>query len=843
MAKQGNQGAGNRLKGNKYSDEISLKALQEKLQIQREINDALGYENSIKKNVSNLEIDQIENSRKLRDLEFELNKALTFKNQHSQKTISKLKDQILKQKQVEKVLAKQAKILQKQTENYNAINSAISQWANANFGFGAAAGFMMESDKAVRSLVLELGLSGKNSELLRGNMQGAATYAQNLGASMADLAKIQLEFSNETQRTASLTQEQFKSVTNIGKGTALGVDQAGQLVGQFNLLGISIQESEKFVQGVVDSSERLGINATRVLKTIGKNFKVLNTFSFKDGVKGMAKMAEYAEMYKADINDSINSAKMARSLEGSIEMASQLNVLGGEFAKQNPFELLFLSRNDPAAYTKKLAEMTKGMVTLQKNSEGKMQLGISPQDQDRMRLAAEALGTTYENMAESALRLKKMQMAKQDILGLGSIDDKDKEMIASLSDIGENGKMQVMLKGHAKEVSKLTTNDIDLLKQQQITLQARAKDSQTFEEVLKNTMLEMKTALLPVLNLLNDGLKQFNSIKDAIGEDWVKRLGLAAVALTIASRTLGISLNPLKSLKGLFGGGASVGTALSGAGAGAAGIAALGAAALGAGAGIALAAMGIAKLAESIKELSGTQILGLAGVVLAIGGAISLVLVPAIGALGAAGTAGAIGLAVIGLAAAGIGVALWGVGEAAKGIGQGFKLAADGVGGLFDKFAAIPVSQLFAIAGGIYAIGGAMAALGAGGVVSLIGGGGALAMLLAISSQANNLVKVGGAFKEIGVVLNSSADQIERVEKAIMNISNAKMESDSIVSKLSDIFSKPLKVEFSDKKVAISTDITLQIDGQKLAKVTDVGREAIIQAMRQKQGTGSSKRL
>ena len=44
--------------------------------------------------------------------------------------------------------------------------------------------------------------------------------------------------------------------------------------------------------------------------------------------------------------------------------------MGGEFAKTDPFEILFLSRNDPAKMQEKLADMTKGLVSFRKMSDG-----------------------------------------------------------------------------------------------------------------------------------------------------------------------------------------------------------------------------------------------------------------------------------------------------------------------------------------------------------------------------------------------------------------------------------------------------------------------------------------
>lgn len=833
MAKQND-----RLSGN--SNEISLRALKEKLAIQKEINDALGYESLLHQKSSDVELQKLASTRQLNDLEKKLNIAVQHKNQYSEKTIKNIKKQIIEAKTIDKQLEKQVKNLKEQEKLYQQIGSKLQQFGSQNFGIGAMWGYLMDSDKAIKGLTLELGLSAGKTEQLRDNMTGAASYAAKMGVSMADLAKSQAAYTDETNKAVLLTTQEYKNIVNIGKGTALGVDAAGKLVGQFDLLGVSIKSSEKFVQGVVDSSERLGINATKVLKNISQNFKQLNTFSFKDGINGMAKMTQYSEKFKLDLNDSINSAKMAKSLEGAIEMASQLNVLGGEFAKTDPFELLFLSRNDPAKYTKKLADLTKGMATMVKTEDG-FTFDITAQDQDRLRQAADALGVSYENLAESARKVAQVQQIKRESLGL-NLTSEEKEYIEGISKFDDkSGKFYTMVNGVKKNLAQLSTSDIEVMKQQEKTLEARAKDSQTFDETFKNTVMELKSAVLPVLNLINDALGVFNNFKDWIGDTGMKWVGgllvggmALAKAFTIGKTVIGAGGGGIGKM--IAGGAGSSGGGIGGAAAGggsAKSIAAVGVAGAGIGVGVGAAALGVSKLATSLKDLDPKQIDALSSSLTSLGLIMGGVLLAGLVAVGIGGTTASIGLLAIGAAALGIGA---GIGIAATGIGS----MASGISELTQN---ADGTKLLGIAGGLAAIAAASTALGASGILSMVGGAGALGMILAISSQADNLMKVGDAFKSIGVVMNSNADQFERVENAILNIANAKLDSNGMFAELKELLSKPLKVEFADKSIAIKSDITLEINRERLVKVLDIGREAVVQTVRQQQGSSSARRL
>lgn len=826
---------------------LSTNALEEKARIMKEINESLGFESSFQKNIANTELERLAVARELEKLENRLNRHVSGRTKLSQTALANLKQRIIAAKTLDKQLENQLKTYRKQEKVVGDIKNSIASFADRNFGFGAMTGYIMEADKAIRGITLELGLSGGKADELRQNLQNAATYSQRLGVSIAELAKAQAAYSEETNRTVAMSEKELKLVSNIGKGTALGVDQAAKLVGQFDNLGVSIERSEKFVQGVVDSSERLGINATKVLKNLSQNFKTLNTFSFRDGIKGMAKMSEYSEKFKLDINDSINSAKMARSLEGAIEMASQLNVLGGEFAKSDPFELLFLSRNDPAEYAKKLAQLTKGMATMRKTEDG-FDFSVTAQDQDRLRLAADALGVSYENLAESARRVAQVQAMKKETLGL-NLTKEEQEYIEGIAKFDtKTGKFFATINGAQKDISKLAASDIKLLKQEQKTLQQRAIDSQNFEEVMKNTMLEMKSVLLPVLEGVNWVLQKINKLKDWMGEGWIKGIGGAAITLLAAGKLFN-AVGPMMSgiggmLKskggsmpspagggGLMGGGMQQvagkgGTAMAG------NLKAIGLAAAGAGVGIGAAAAGFGFLAKSLKDLNPEQLDALKFSIIGISIAVPLMAVSLV-LLGKAAEASVVGIAIITGALFGIGAA---IGIAGAGIGY----MSEGLANLSKSTSG---EQLLGIAGGIAAIGAATMSLGAGGIIGAIGGGGALAMILAIGSQAKNIERVGEAFKNIGVVLNANASQFEKVESAIKNIANTKLDSNSMFAELKSLLSKPLQVEFADKNISVKSDITLEINRERLVKVLDIGREAVIQSVRHQQGTSAARKL
>lgn len=686
-------------------------------------------------------------------------------------------------------------------------------------------------DKPIRETALQLGLGAEKSQQIRDSFYQALPKAAILGASMKDLAAIQQGYTEESGRAVALSGEQLMNITAIGKGTGVGVAEASKLVAQFELLGMNSEKSQETIQGIVDTTERMGVNSTKVLKSISSNFKELNKFAFKDGVNGMAKMAAYAEKFKISIDDSINSASMAKSLEGAITMASELQILGGEFAKADPFELLFLSRNDPAKYTQKLNEMTKGMASLTKTADG-FKIDVNPQDLDRLELAAKATGQDFGTMVQQAEKFAEIQEMNKQLMGT-AFSKQDRELIQSMAKLdSQSGIFKVL----GKDISKLSAKEVEALKIQQTTLKERAEASQTFEEKFNNTIDAMKYTLIPILDGINSIFDTIHPYLKGISEwmtkqpPWAKTMLKVIGGVAGAGIALGMAGSVLKSIPGIgllgklftsgkgiagaaenaVGAGGEGGAAIGGGGKGGFGAGAgVGAAALGMGAGVGVAAVGISKLADSMAKLKPEQVEALKMIAMTL--AISFPLA-------------AIGIALVGTAATAAWPVLLALGAAMLGIGAGIGIAAAGIGlmgdGLSKLFKEASLEKSLAVALGLGAVAAGMYALSAAGIGGLILGGGALGMILAIASQADELTKVGDAFKNIGVVMNGSADQFERVEKAITSIANAKTSSDSIFSDLKDILSKPLKVEFKDKNVVLNVNMTVELDSTAIAKKT-----------------------
>ncbi|MFW6242847.1 MAG: hypothetical protein ACOC2W_01685, partial [bacterium] len=455
---------------------------------------------------------------------------------------------------------KKIKKLEKYNQGLQASFNILKKTATLDF---PVMEYLLDFDKSVRETALNLGLSAQNAAQLRTNFEGAHQLSVRLGASSADLAQVQQSYADETGRAKMLSGALLEDIIRISQGTGMGTQQAGNLAGKFELIGYNAEASMNYIQNVVDMSERVGVNVGNVIENINTNFKRLQTYNFKHGVDGMSKMAIYSEKYKMDMTSVLDSMEKARGLEEVIGMAADLQVLGGQFASMaDPMAMLFESRNAPEEYTKRINEMTKGMVALQKTSEGYSFELASPMARDMLTKAADALGMSTEELTKQAFRQKELMEMRKEMLGMNLSSDQKKliEKVAQFDT--KTGKFTVTIGNEVHALTDMTKSQIQSLKTEQESLDKRAKNAQTFEDAYQATINELKTVLLPILRGINTAMTTFRpyiqKITDFLNEtpEWVSNFLVGVGALGVTGNIFKKSLTGIASFyKSLIPGG------------------------------------------------------------------------------------------------------------------------------------------------------------------------------------------------------------------------------------------------------------------------------------------------
>ena len=551
---------------------------------------------------------------------------------------------------------------------------AVSGFLKSKFELKDMWNYLQDIDGAIRKYQLSLGAAGEKADMIRKQTENSVNASARFGAGIKDIIELQSGLNDLTGKSNVFRGKEILDLVAITKGTGLQNEEVSKLVGNMMLFGSSIGDAKDLVQKTVNDTSKMGLNSSKVMKSLAANIDKMDNYRFQNGVEGLKKMVMSSEKFRFSIEGALAAADKFRTLEGLLEAGATMRVLGGEFAKMDEFKLSFLARNKPEEFAVEMAKLTKGMASFNKETGT---FDISDVDYDKLRVIAEATGREVGDLTKQARQFNQLEFAKKQIFA-GT--DEEKEMIAKLATFQKGSTIGTIQIGDKNvRLDQLTDKQISLYTQQQKTLEERAKDSQNFNESFENTITQLKSTLLPLLTYINKGLEKFNGMIDGFRDSTGALSGWAA-AIPIGGLLLGIGggaiiMGLTKGLFSLIGSGigkmfGGMGTTLGEGGVGVLSaslgtLAGIGIAAVGVGAGMYLAAKGVAALAEAFSKLSTGQMVGV-GVSLGILGASMLGIVALAPALGAA----AIPLlefgAAVALIGAGVGIAAAGIAEIVK---------------------------------------------------------------------------------------------------------------------------------------------------------------------------------
>lgn len=686
--------------------------------------------------------------------------------------------------------------------------------------------YLKESDKALKSVNISLGTSGALASTYRDNMMAAAHGVASLGGSLKDLAETQIGFTEETGKLAPLSESALKRSTAMSKAIGLGASESGKLVGNFNTIGYSAEDTASFVESTLNSSERMGISGTKVVKTLASNFDKINKYNFKGGVEAFKSMVQFSEKTKQNLDGVFNAAEKFRTIEGAIEASAELQTLGGAMANADGFQLGFLARNDPEQFAKEIHKMTEGIYSFDKASG---EFKASAVDLDRLRRMAEITGQDFNELSKEARKASETKFMSSKMFGLSK---DDKELVSQLATFDKTSKkFTVKLDGKDVDISKLTTDQLSLLKDQQKTLEERTKANQAFDEVYNNTLMELKTALLPILKGINWMFNQFNTFfgeSSGYFETLSKTilLGAGAIGVGVVAKmgTAKLKDKVIGNIGSVIGGGKGGGK-IGGNPIGnpidklpAAGdldskgnsLLKIGAAIAMIGAGIGVVATGIGYMADNFAKLNPEQMDGVLTALTGLGIGITV-----LGGLGM--------VAGPGLLAVGGGIAL---------IGAGIGIAATGIGYMASQFATLSNPDLgknvLSLAGGVASLAGSAA---------LFANPLSIAGLLGFTTAMHSLDNIGD-IKPLTDFMLAPKDNLVELRETINLLKGADLKGLSELKEmLSELSSKPLTVEFKDKDVKLNVNTTLMLDRDVLLKNLQIGKTATIEVVKLKRGT------
>jgi hypothetical protein len=366
-------------------------------------------------------------------------------------------------------------------------------------------GYYDKLDKTARSISVDVGMTAEQMMNLRHQAASAAVYTQKMGVHIADMLVGQKSYNDALGRTVVLSSQMMKDMVDIALGTDLGADGAGRMAASFEAFGYNMTDVKDLVETTFITNQKLGLNSSKVLKNIEGSLKTAQKYSFKDGAKNLAQMAQTATSVKMSMESVFGLSEKLFELEGAVELSAQLQVLGGSFAALgDPMQLIYQARNDMEGLQKSLIEATKGVAMFDKATG---EFKIPAMELQRLRKVAEATGISIDEMTESALTLARQEKALSQVKNLFAFEKEQRETIKNLAQLNKGtGKFEILVGDNMVLLENLSPENLKKAVGEQKRLADAATQRLTFFDKMKNLFEILKSGFAPIMDKVIEAL-------------------------------------------------------------------------------------------------------------------------------------------------------------------------------------------------------------------------------------------------------------------------------------------------------------------------------------------------
>lgn len=371
----------------------------------------------------------------------------------------------------------------------------------------------------------QLGIAGSLSKSIEANTIGAYQEIVKYGGEIDDIVESYNNLNDVSGRNINFTKEELESLSKINTVLGKNVSQ----IQKYSIeSGKNVLQLESMLNNMVKESGDMGINLSKAYDNLIQDIKVLDEFSFKNGLKGITKMAMNAERMRISVQSAMNATDSFLNIDDGIENVSQMQMLGGEFASQfgDIFQVTFDARNNPEAIQKRLFDLTKSIATFNKESG---EIYIDPYNMDRLRVAAKTLNVELSDLVQSA----KASFKEQSIENLFSYEIKNKSnfeeiksLVAGMATMVDN-KWSINVEGQQKTIAQLDETDLNLLRPYEEASRDYLEDIALSNKSIKDSIDIFIRSLLSrginddmytmVDNKLENSLKNFDEILQSRG--------------------------------------------------------------------------------------------------------------------------------------------------------------------------------------------------------------------------------------------------------------------------------------------------------------------------------------
>lgn len=325
------------------------------------------------------------------------------------------------------------------------INIVNETWGKADHGasqYAKSIGASAASMKDLRDRTIEVGYQSK--------------MGIKYNTSMEESLKMQMDYAGTIGRNIQFTNEQMVKMAALK--SVIGQEQAVKFTANFEKFGLDSEAAIREVENMMAGATKKGLSFKKISDDFLNNIDLAQRFTFKNGIDGLAAMAEKSAAIRWDMSQTAAFANKVGTLEGAVKSGAQLSVLGSSFTTMsNPLQMLYEGLNDMEGLNDRMTKMFANMAHYNKETK---QVEVSAFNRLRIKAATEAMGIDYGKAMESVYAQGRRGEIDNQLKGVRGLSEDQMETIRNKALIDrENGMAYLTINGKKKYVKHLTGAD------------------------------------------------------------------------------------------------------------------------------------------------------------------------------------------------------------------------------------------------------------------------------------------------------------------------------------------------------------------------------------------------
>lgn len=357
---------------------------------------------------------------------------------------------------------------------------------------------------SVIDLTKNLGLAGTNIMALSKRIiaqNKAMSLSMSYSVSTEEMMKLQKDVLSRLERNVSV--DMVGTVQRNERGEIINTNFDSELenlvaarevfddetvaamVAGFDHIGISMTSAAKATGKLYKEAGKYGINLQKYSKNFTDNLSKVQTYNFRNGVKGLQEMARKATEIRQDMAQVYNFADKVNSVTGAVETAANLQVLGGSFtALANPLAMLNESLTNVEGLQDRMNNMAKGRARYNQRTH---EIEMDPVTRMQMRRAAESMGINPDNFIDTAYaHARREEIQRQmNINGVGGMSTDVTNLLKNIGTINsETGVAGATIAGQFRTIGEIGASE-ELQRQ---LIEENRSESEDIKEIAKSVI-------------------------------------------------------------------------------------------------------------------------------------------------------------------------------------------------------------------------------------------------------------------------------------------------------------------------------------------------------------------